>query len=53
MNAEQKHIAEIKRVKAAIEKTNSPMLKNDYMKYLYTLKRELKEYRRFRKEAQC
>lgn len=45
MNAEERQIAEIKRVTEAIKKTTSPCLKRDYQKYLKRLKRELKEYR--------
>lgn len=53
MNAEQKHIAEIERIKKAIKKTNSRMLKRDYVKHLHDLEQELREYRNFRKEARC
>lgn len=53
MNAEQRHVAEIERIKEAIKKTNSRMLKRDYAKYLRDLEQELREYRNFRKEAQC
>ena len=36
-------LAEIERVKAAIEKTNSPKLKRDYGKYLKKLNDKLKK----------
>lgn len=46
MNAEERHLAEIKRVELALRKTKSEKLKRDYTKYLLQLKRELKEYRK-------
>lgn len=45
MNAEERHLAEIKRVEIALAKTKSEKLKRDYTKYLLQLKQELKEYR--------
>ena len=48
MTAEEKHIAEIKRVSEAMKKTKSKMLYRDYAKYRKRLLRELQEYRRFR-----
>lgn len=48
MNAEERHLAEIKRVEAALAKTKSENLKRDYNKYLLKLKRELEEYRNLR-----
>lgn len=50
MNAEEKQIAEIKRVKEAIKKTQSPYLKRDYQKYLRRLEDDLKEYYALRGE---
>lgn len=49
MNALEKHINEIKRVKGAIDKSNSTYLKNDYSKYLMFLMKELKAYCNYRK----
>lgn len=46
--AEKAHLDEIKRIETALEKTNSPFLKRDYEKCLKRLKKELKEYRRYR-----
>lgn len=48
--AEMKHIEEIKRLEEAVGKTNSEYLRNDYMKAIKRMKRELKEYRRFKRE---
>lgn len=47
-NAEEAHIAEMNRLREAIKKTDSEYLKADYSKALKRMKRELKEYRRFR-----
>ena len=44
MNAVQKHVAEINRLKTAIKQTKSVYLKNDYSKNLKTMTAELKEY---------
>lgn len=44
-NAEIKQIEEIKRVREAINKTNSSALRYQYEKHLRRLERELKEYR--------
>ena len=44
MNAAKRHVAEINRLKLAIDKTKSQYLKNDYSKNLKTLILELKEY---------
>lgn len=46
--AEQRQIAEIERMKAAIEKTDSPRLRNDYTKGIKRLEKELAEYRYWR-----
>lgn len=48
MQAVERQINEIKRLKAAIEKSNSVYLKNDYSKGIHRLKRELKQYCYFR-----
>ena len=46
-NTLKEYQIEIARVKAAIEKTNSEYLKQDYLKYLKRLQRERKRnYRR-------
>lgn len=47
MNAEEKQIAEIKRVKAAMQKTESKKLKKQYGKYLFRLENDLNEYRKW------
>lgn len=44
MNARERHILEIDRIKTALIKTKSKHLKNDYTKYLKKLTKELKEY---------
>ena len=44
-NAEQRQIAEIERMKAAIDKTDSPKLRRDYAKGIIRLENELAEYR--------
>lgn len=46
--AEQAHIAEMERIKVAMEKTDSHYLKRDYAKALRRMQNELKEYRRFK-----
>ena len=48
MKAAMRQVEEIDRLKEAIRKTNSNYLKNDYAKNMRTLKRELKEYCRYR-----
>lgn len=50
MNGEPRaeHVAEIKRVEAALKKTTSPHLKRDYGKHLKRLWRELRDYDRMR-----
>lgn len=47
-NAEKEYVAEMNRLREAIKKTNSEYLKADYSKALKRMKRELKEYHRFR-----
>lgn len=44
MKAVVRQLEEIKRVKEAIKKTDSPYLKQDYQKHLRRLKGELREY---------
>ena len=44
MKAIEQHIQEIERYKAAISKTNSAYLKNDYAKAIDKMIKELKEY---------
>lgn len=44
MKAAQRQVAEINRLKQAVEKTNSQYLKNDYSKNIKTLTAELREY---------
>ena len=53
MNAEERHLEEIKRLEIALKKTKNPFLKRDYEKGLIRLKEELEEYRKFRREAKC
>ena len=48
MKAAMRQVEEIDRLKEAIRKTKSNYLKNDYAKNMRTLKRELKEYCRYR-----
>lgn len=50
MNAEERQIAEIKRVKAAMQKTESKKLKKQYGRYLFRLESDLNEYRKWRKK---
>ena len=42
--AREKHLAEMKRIKEAINKTKSPMLKRDYSKALNRMRQELYQY---------
>ena len=48
----EKHVQEMERLKAAIEKTKSPKLKRDYTKALKEMERELKDYDRFKTNTQ-
>lgn len=49
MKQAQKVVAEIERLKSAIEKTRSAHLKNDYSKGIRNLTAELKEYCGYKK----
>ena len=44
----EKHVAEIERLKTAIDKTNSEYLKRDYKKALKRMQRELRNYDRYK-----
>jgi len=44
------HIAEIRHIQTAIDKTSSPYLKRDYKKHLARLRRESRDYDRFKKQ---
>lgn len=44
----KKHIAEMERLKTAIEKTDSEYLKRDYEKALKRMQKELREYDRYK-----
>ena len=44
----EKHIAEMERLKNAIDKTDSEHLKRDYEKALKRMSNELKEYDRYK-----
>lgn len=44
----EKHVAEINRLKDAIERTNSEYLKRDYSKALKRMQAELREYDRYK-----
>lgn len=50
MSPREKHIAEMRRLEAAIEKTTSEKLKKDYGKALKRMGHELKIYDRLRSE---
>ena len=43
-----KHIAEMERLKTAMEKTDSEYLKRDYGKALKRMQRELRDYDRYK-----
>ena len=45
----EKHIAEMERLKNAIDKTKSEYLKRDYKKALKRMSAELKEYDRYKR----
>ena len=47
--AELNHIKEMERLRVAINITDSPLLKKDYNKALNRMKRELKEYRSYKR----
>lgn len=44
----EKHIAEMQRLKTAIDKTDSEYLRRDYKKALERMSAELKEYDRYK-----
>lgn len=44
MKARERHIAEMNRLREAINKTTSPCLKRDYCKALKRMEKELKIY---------
>lgn len=44
----EKHIAEMNRLRTAINKTDSVYLKNDYKKALKRMQKELDEYDRYK-----
>ena len=44
MQAIERHIAEMKRLKTAFNKTKSTYLKNDYAKAIRRMQEELREY---------
>ena len=49
----EKHVAEMERLKTAMEKTDSEYLKRDYSKALKRMERELKEYDRYKRGDIC
>ena len=51
MNPEQRHIAEMERLKEAIKNTNSEYLKRDYSKQLKKMESELLEYRYWKSKS--
>lgn len=51
MNAEERQIAEINRVKKAIQQTTSKQLKKQYGMYLHRLEIDLHEYRKWQGKA--
>ena len=53
MTAREAHVAEIERIKDAIERTRSQKLKGQYKVHLRRLERELRIYDRFREEAKA
>ena len=48
MQAIERHIAEMKRLRDAFNKTKSTYLKNDYAKAIRRMQGELREYCRYR-----
>lgn len=48
MNAEQRHIAEIRRLVDSLERTDSPKLTVDYGKSITRMLKELATYRKLR-----
>ena len=49
----EKHVAEMERLKTAMEKTDSEYLKRDYGKALKRMERELREYDRDKRGDVC
>ena len=49
----EKHVAEIERLKTAMEKTDSEYLKRDYGKALKRMQRELRDYDRYKRGDIC
>ena len=49
----EKHVAEIERLKAAMEKTDSEYLKRDYGRALKRMQRELIDYDRYKRGDIC
>ena len=49
----EKHVAEMERLKTAIDKTDSEYLKRDYGKALKRMERELREYDRYKRGDVC
>lgn len=47
--ARERHVSEMRRLKQAIDKTDSPYLKRDYGKRYKKMAAELREYDRLRK----
>lgn len=48
----EKFVDEMKRIEEALKKTKSKYLKKDYSKALRDMKRELRDYDKFRKQAE-
>lgn len=51
MSKRDEFVAEMKRIEEAINKTNSPYLKNDYKKALIRMREELIEYDNYMKQS--
>ena len=47
MSQRDKYVSEIRRLEAAVKKTDSKFLKADYTKAIRRMKRELEQYDRF------
>lgn len=45
-------VNEMKRIEEALQKTKSPYLKRDYSRTLKNMKRELRDYDNFKKQAE-
>lgn len=50
MNKEKEHLEKIKKAQDELGATKSPLRAKDLQKYIKRLKRELVEYRRYRRE---